>query len=42
MLIPWFGPKKKVLGNFLRKYDENIIFVAEKLDIAKSKIFIIH
>jgi len=29
----------EIISHYLKKYDENIVFVAEKLDIGKSKIY---
>jgi DNA-binding NtrC family response regulator len=29
----------EIIESYLKKYDENVVFVAEKLDIGKSKIY---
>ena len=29
----------EIIGSYLKKYNENVVFVAEKLDIGKSKIY---
>ena len=31
--------ENEIIGNFLKKYDENVLLVADKLKVGKSKIY---
>ena len=31
--------ENEIIGNYLKKYDENVLLVADKLKVGKSKIY---